>query len=126
MASADRWNAAFKKMFPDSKIAKKFQCSRSKTTVILKEICNMTQKDLVRHIKNSPFTISTDGSIDLGSTKQFPLLVRTVIDGEANSFVLTVPIIERPATGRTKNILLFYKNVACVLVMSGYHIYYNL
>lgn len=38
IAAADKFTKAFKVMFPDSDIAKKFQCGRSKGTAIIKEL----------------------------------------------------------------------------------------
>ena len=96
-----------KKCFLTVKLPKNFNAADQRLLLFYKKYVIWQQEDLVRHIKRNAFTIATDGSNDLGSTKQFPLVVRTVIGGKANSFVLTVPIIEWSAIGKTKNILLF-------------------
>ena len=36
-AAADKFNQLFKKIFPDSKIAKSYACGRTKTTCIVNE-----------------------------------------------------------------------------------------
>ena len=88
-------------MFPDSKIAKSFQCARSKGTAIAKEMSALTTLRLVERMKSQPFTISTDGSNDKGGEKLFPLFVRTVNPDtmEVRSDALSVPAIEGSATG---------------------------
>ena len=59
LAAMDKFNKAVKVMFPDSKIVKGFQCARSKTTAIVKEIAAQTTLTLAERMKNAPFTIST-------------------------------------------------------------------
>ena len=73
----DTLTKAFKVMFKDSDVARNFQCGRSKGTAIVKEIAAKTSMGIAERMKRQPFTISTDGSNDAGSTKLFPLVVRT-------------------------------------------------
>lgn len=73
-SAADIFTSDFKEKFlkfPDSIIAKKFHCSRSKSTAVLKEMSAVCKESLYQRMKTSPFTISTDGSNDMGSFKQF-------------------------------------------------------
>ncbi|GFR78928.1 connexin 27.5 [Elysia marginata] len=98
-ASAEKWVSAFKTMFADSKVASKMKCGRSKSTALAIELAKLSQEDLLKALRTRPFTVSTDGSNDQGALKQFPLIVRTVIGGEVNSFLLSVPCITGSATG---------------------------
>ena len=43
---ADRAGNLFKHMFPDSKIAGKYKCARTKTTELIKTFAGITQSDL--------------------------------------------------------------------------------
>ncbi|KAK7504777.1 hypothetical protein BaRGS_00003805 [Batillaria attramentaria] len=101
MAALDRLSKGVKLMFPDSDIAKQFQCARSKGTAIVKEMAAQTTLGLAERMKKQPFTISTDGSNDKGGQKLFPLVVRTVDPHtkEVRSDALAVPAIEGSATG---------------------------
>ena len=101
LASLDNFSKAFKLMFKEDKVAKQFQCGRSKGTAIVKEIAAKSTMSLALRMKSSPFTISTDGSNDLGSCKLFPIVVRTVNPDLqlVTSDLLSVPVCEGPATG---------------------------
>ena len=62
-------------MCPDSNIAKKYQCKRTKTTHIVHEMsCDVT-KSLDKALKTEPFSISTDGS-ESKHKQLYPILVR--------------------------------------------------
>ena len=102
MSSLDKFTKTFKKIFHDSKIAKNFQCARSKGTAIIKEIAAVTSEDLACRMKTGCFTLSTDGSNDKGGEKLFPLIVRTVDpqSREVRSDALSVPALEGSATGK--------------------------
>lgn len=101
LAAMDKLTKVVKKSFPDSEIARTFQCGRSKSTALVKEISADAASGLIETMKKSPFTISTDGSNDIGSLKLFPIVVRTVNPEtrEVRSDVLSVPTLEGPATG---------------------------
>ena len=66
------FSCAMEVMFPDSEIAQKFQCGRSKATALVKELSQATRQDLLTNMRMMPFTVSTDGSngVDSGN-KQF-------------------------------------------------------
>lgn len=101
IASLDKLNKALPSLFPDSKIAKQLQCGRSKGTAILKEISRKTTISIADRLKTQPFTVSTDGSNDAGTSKLFPLVVRTYDpeDLTVRSEVLSLPKCEGSATG---------------------------
>ena len=64
ITAADKITKAVKKAFPDSKIAKEYQCGRSKSTAMIKCLAELTKEDLTVKMKEGPFTLSTDGSND--------------------------------------------------------------
>ena len=60
----------YEKMFPDSKIEKRFACSRTKTACILNDATMPPVKAyLTAYIKINTFTIANDGSSDTGIEK---------------------------------------------------------
>ena len=63
-AVADHTGELFRQMFPDSRIAKKYACARTKTTQIIKSMASDDSKNLASRMKHEPFSIATDGSID--------------------------------------------------------------
>lgn len=88
LATMDHLSPLFRDIFPDSKIAKGFSAARTKTTCIL----NMAlrphfEKLLVSVMKQSPFSLATDGSNDTGLQKMNPVTIR--IFDEQNGIVGT-------------------------------------
>ena len=61
-------------MFPDSQIAKKYACVRTKTTAIVKEMATQGKSQILNVIKSAPFAIATDGSNNADS-KLYPIVV---------------------------------------------------
>ena len=74
MNAASTLTSAFKVMFHDSAIAQQFQCWRTKTTAIMKDLSSK-HKALLR-MKSGPFSLATDGSND-SNAKPFSIVVRT-------------------------------------------------
>ena len=63
-------------MFPDSKIAKNFKCSHSKTASILNKTKYPTLPSyLVNYMTENPFAMVNDGSNDSGISKMNPVCV---------------------------------------------------
>ena len=57
-------------MFPNSKIAKNFKCSRTKTTAILNQAMYPSLKrTVVKCMRTQPFSLVNDGSSDSGIKK---------------------------------------------------------
>ena len=73
---ADHAGKLFRSMFPDSDIAKRFKCARTKTTALVKHTADTDQKHLVNTLQTVPFSLSTDGSNDRGGTTLYPFVVR--------------------------------------------------
>ena len=62
-------------MFPDSKIAQQFACSRTKTTAIIKKALSPTFSDeVVQTCRTSPFTILCDDGNDQSHQKYFGIM----------------------------------------------------
>ena len=76
-ATADHLGPLFKSIFPDSKIAKGYSCGKTKASCILnRAIVPDLRNNLVEQMRNSCFSIATDGSNDQGLTKMNPVTVR--------------------------------------------------
>ena len=101
LSTLHRINKLFKKVFKDSEIAKNFHCARSKATAIVKEIGAKSTLSLGERISRQPFTVSTDGSNDVGCHEIYPLVIRSVHPGslEVSSEISSIPICEGSSTG---------------------------
>lgn len=82
IAASDHAGPLFKAMFPDSEVAKRFSCGRSKATAINHCLANEISADIVQNMKKNPFSISTDGSNDGGEGQLYPIVVRTFDEEE--------------------------------------------
>lgn len=95
-AVADHFSELCKKMFPDSKIADKFACKRTKCTQIIKQaIAPDLHKTLIERCRRQFFTILCDESNDRGTDKCFAILVR-IFEEESMSVktrFLDMPIV---------------------------------
>jgi hypothetical protein len=75
--AADHFTKLCKSMFPDSKIADGFSCSRTKTTAIVKcALAPAFNAEVVNICQTSPFTILCDGGNDQFGKKYFAVMVR--------------------------------------------------
>nr|XP_042901375.1 phosphoglucosamine mutase-like [Parasteatoda tepidariorum] len=87
-------------MFPDSDIAKNYNCGRTKSSAIANEMANELQKSIMDQLKNAAFSIAIDGTNDSDS-KLHPLVV-TFFDEliqKIQSCVLAFTIIRDGCTG---------------------------
>lgn len=67
LAFADHLSPLFKECFPDSKIARKYASARTKTAAIINgAVSPYMLAELVTHLREKPFSLSTDGSNDTG------------------------------------------------------------
>ena len=92
--TADHLAPMYSKMFPDSKIAQKFRCVRTKTTVILNNaILPVLHESLVTYMQNKPFSICNDDYSDSGIKKMNSVSVH-IFDAnnssEVQSFITRV------------------------------------
>lgn len=77
IAVAEHTGPLFRKMFPDSAIAKQYSCSRTKTSHVITCLANNDADLLTSKLKTQPFSIATDGSTDMDSVKLYPVLIKT-------------------------------------------------
>lgn len=77
LSVADNAGKMFRHMFPDSKIAKKYACCRTKTTSTVHALSENDDSQLITPIlKTQPFSVGTDGSNDISDKKLYPIVVR--------------------------------------------------
>nr|XP_015928697.2 uncharacterized protein LOC107455586 [Parasteatoda tepidariorum] len=100
LSASDHAGSLFRKMFPDSEIAKKYSSGRTKTTAIVKEMGMKYKSALLDLIRTAPFCMSTDGSNNTDS-KLYPVVVTCFnpVKSEIESNLLTVPALEGDSTG---------------------------
>ena len=73
----DHFTELSREMFPDSEIAKRFKCKRTKTTQIVKRcLATAATKPVVERCRNGPFSIMIDESTDRKTEKRLVVLVR--------------------------------------------------
>ena len=91
---ADHFTKLVKKAFPDSSIAKKYACGRSKSTQIIKRAIDPLQRaEVVQRCQNSKFLLLIDESNDHNCEKGLVILVRAAeTTGVATRF-LDMPIV---------------------------------
>lgn len=73
ITAADHAGPLFRKMFPDSEIAKQYGSGRTKTTSILVTLANNDDACLTELMKRSVFSLATDGSTDMDDIKMYPI-----------------------------------------------------
>ena len=74
---ADKLNTFLPNIFPDIKIAKEYKMGKTKASCILNEILSPHfLLETVQGMKNDFYSLSTDGSNNIGLEKMNPLTVR--------------------------------------------------
>ena len=77
LAFHDQLSPLLRSIFPDSEIATKYHSASTKATCILNHaVAPKLKKGLIDSMKVNPFSVSVDGSNDIGLTKMNPLTVR--------------------------------------------------
>ena len=102
-STADHFTKLCKKMFPDSNIAEKFSCARTKTTALVTHaLAHSAEEDVVAACRTQAFTILSDGGNDNFMKKYFAILVRLWDDKRREAVVqfLDMPVCN-VATGET-------------------------
>ncbi|KAJ8033411.1 hypothetical protein HOLleu_23643 [Holothuria leucospilota] len=77
LAVSDHAGPLFRKMFPDSNIAKQYACGQTKTWHVVQTLAENDAKDLATCMKHHPYSLATDGSTDMESIKLCPVLVKS-------------------------------------------------
>jgi hypothetical protein len=75
IAVSDHAGPLFRKMFPDSEIAKKYGCARTKTSAIIGNLAKDTTSSIAEKLQNTLHACATDGSNDV-NTQLYPLVIR--------------------------------------------------
>ncbi|XP_069139811.1 uncharacterized protein [Argopecten irradians] len=98
---ADNAGTMFRNMFPDSEIAKKYSCARTKSTAIAHCLAEDDDHQITKVISTAPFSIATDGSNDYGDVKLYPIIVKYFDDtvGLISTTMLTLSECEGRSTG---------------------------
>ena len=94
-ATGDHFTELCRIMFPDSAIAKRFRCKRTKTTQVIKKcLAAVSTASAVEHCKTGPFSLMVDESNDKKSDKRLGMLVRYFDDGLGRSVtrLLDLPV----------------------------------
>lgn len=78
ICASDHAGKILKNMFPDSKIAEKYGCGRTKTTAIIYCMGQTVVNKVVELIKYNPLSLSTDASNNYDDIKLFPICVGLV------------------------------------------------
>ena len=77
LAFHDKLSPMIRSVFPDSRIASNYHSASTKATCMLNlAVAPILIEDLVKSMKEHPFSISTDGSNDTGLEKMNPATVR--------------------------------------------------
>lgn len=92
IASTDHAGGLFRAMFPDYKIAKKYDCAWTKTSAIIQDMAKSTQSEIVNDLKNQPFSTAIDGSNDNDDNKLYPIVVTYFYElaGKINTVLLSL------------------------------------
>ena len=70
LAVADHLPLLYQELFPDSKLAKSFKCSCTKTRCILiQAMRSLLRNELTEYVKEEPFSLVNNGSSDTGLKK---------------------------------------------------------
>ncbi|XP_076318788.1 uncharacterized protein LOC143229845 isoform X1 [Tachypleus tridentatus] len=74
LAVASHAGHVFREMFPDSDVAKKYGCARTKTTAIVQMLCCEDDKMISSILTNSVYSLATDGSTDMDDSNRIQWL----------------------------------------------------
>lgn len=78
LAFADHLGPLLKDCFGDSKTAQDYRCARTKSSCIINEaLAPYFTLELVKELKNGPYTLVTDGSNDTGISQTIYLFCKT-------------------------------------------------
>lgn len=101
MSAFDHAGDLFRQMFPDSNIAKKFSCGRSKAGAITKYLAGEMSQATLERMAKGPFSLATDGSNDGGAGQLYPIVVRTFDEekGKVMTDLVEIKTSEGASTG---------------------------
>lgn len=93
-SAVDRRLPVIKVMCPDSEVAKKFKCGKTKCSAIVKNVLGKKeQDDLLDLLTNNCFSLIVDESTDRGCIKHLALVARVAtVKGVKDMFLTLVPL----------------------------------
>ena len=99
-AVAEHFSQLVKKMFPDSDIAKRFRCGKTKVTQIIKgALSPALDKQTIELCQQNKFSILCDGGTDVTQDKPFCVIAQVETEnGQVKARLLDMPICNE-ATG---------------------------
>lgn len=95
---------------PDSEIAKRIKCGRTKLTSIINHVTGEASSDvLIRKLQDTKFSLIVDESTDLSSVKHLCMVVRTMIDDKvADWFLGMIPLQDATAKALYESVVSFF------------------
>lgn len=94
ISCSDHAGPLFRKMFPDSKIAMKYGCGRTKTSAMLKSLAVSTQNDICEDLKRRSFSLATDGSTDNNEVKIYPIVVSYFSEDKGKIITMILSLLD--------------------------------
>ena len=93
-SSADKLVPAIQAICPDSDVAKKLKCGKTKCAAIVKNVLGRKECDeLLGHLRENCFSLMVDESTDRGCVKHLALVVRVATqESIKDSFLTLVPL----------------------------------
>lgn len=76
LATSEHLSQLFSKVCPDSAIAKRLQCARTKTSAAIDVIAGSFHQQLLERMRKQPFSVIVDESSDIGVVEQVAFAVR--------------------------------------------------
>lgn len=93
--SMDHLVPLIKAVCPDSEIAKKLKCGRTKCAAVIKNVLGAQKRDDIYEIlRNSPFSLIVDESTDRGCTKHLALVARVATHETVKDVFLSLIPVE--------------------------------
>lgn len=103
LSVSDKFNKLASTIFPDSVIAKKFQCARTKATAITNTLAQDSMVALADTLKKNVFSLSTDGS-NKGDLKLYPIVVRCLDEAKGSIETKLLCLPELKSSSSSENI----------------------
>ncbi|XP_030841581.1 uncharacterized protein LOC115924065 [Strongylocentrotus purpuratus] len=104
LAAADHSGQLFRRMFPDSRIAKQYNCARTKASHVVQSLAAADRDTLVSQMKNSRFSLATDASTDMEAIKLYPLVIKTFDEMEGKVLCQLLSLKESSERSTGENI----------------------
>ena len=99
--ASDHTGQLFRQMFPDSKIAAKYHCGRTKAQAIINTMAESSREEIAQSARTQPFSLATDGSNDGGGSQLYPVLITYFNEtrGQVEQVLHSLPACKSDSTG---------------------------